>query len=50
VLGLDIGAGRGGSSPMSAIVLSTRHAAEARRDDLIALLLHGLSRESRGGQ
>jgi len=37
VLGLDIGAGRSGSRPTSAIVLSQRAARRRQRDDLIAL-------------
>jgi hypothetical protein len=37
VLGLDTGAGRSGSSPTSAIVLSQRAARRRQRDDLIAL-------------
>jgi hypothetical protein len=39
VLGLDIGAGRSGSSPMSAIALSQRAARRRQHDDLIALLI-----------
>jgi hypothetical protein len=37
VLGLDIGAGRIGSSPTPAIVLSQRAARRRQRDDPIAL-------------
>jgi hypothetical protein len=37
VLGLDIGPGRSGSSPTSAIVLSQRAARRRQRDDLIGL-------------
>jgi hypothetical protein len=37
VLGLDIGAGRSGSNPTSAIVLSQRAARRRQRDDPIAL-------------
>jgi hypothetical protein len=39
VLGLDIAAGRSGSKPTSAIVLSQRAARRRQRDDLIALLI-----------
>jgi hypothetical protein len=39
LLGLDIGAGRSGSSPASAIVLSQRAARRRQRDDPIALLI-----------
>jgi hypothetical protein len=37
LLGLDIGGGRSGSNPTSAIVLSQRAAHRRQRDDLIAL-------------
>jgi hypothetical protein len=36
VLGLDIGAGRSGSNPTSAIVMSRRAARRRQRDDPIA--------------
>ena len=39
VLGLDNGAGRSGSNPTSAIVLSRRAARRRQRDDPIALLI-----------
>jgi hypothetical protein len=49
VLGLDIGAGRSGSNPTSAIVLSQRAARHRQRDDPIALPLESSHRSEWAG-